>query len=90
MIISINDGDMIIVQDTKKPTSNQYLVSIEMEHGRPVMFGKNVVNRQGNEVGCKLTFTDPKTGIPYTLFVYAPEYCDDFLLGVKYKILIRR
>ena len=46
--------------------------------------------RQGIEAGCKLTFVDIKTGVPYTLFAHAPEYCDDFLIGVKYKILIRR
>jgi len=46
--------------------------------------------RNGIEAGCRLTYLDTHTGINYTVFAHAPEYCDDFLIGVKYKILIRR
>ena len=68
----------------------RYEKDIQVERAVVELDHMEVLYRNGNEVGCKLTFLDPKTGIPYTLFVYAPEYCDDFLLGVKYKILIRR
>ena len=46
--------------------------------------------RNGIEAGCRLTYHDAKTGVSYTVFAHAPEYCDDFLIGVKYRILLRR
>ena len=67
-----------------------YEKEIQVERAIVELEQLDVLYRQGVEVGCKLTFYDIRTKIPYTLFVYAPEYCDDYLLGVKYKILIRR
>jgi len=42
----------------------------------------------GVEVGCKITWLDTKNGVRYMSF--EKDFCDDFLLGVKYKFLIKR
>ena len=44
--------------------------------------------RMGVEVGCKVTWMDTKNGVRY--YSFEDNFCDDFLVGVKYKFLIKR
>ena len=44
--------------------------------------------RNGQEAGCKITWFDTYNNVYYLSF--DRDYCDYFIIGVKYKILIRR
>lgn len=44
--------------------------------------------RNGQEVGCKITWHDDYNNVDYLSL--DKDYCDYFLIGVKYRLLIRR
>lgn len=44
--------------------------------------------RNGVEAGCKITWFDRYNNVYYLSF--DRDYCDYFIMGVKYKVLIRR
>lgn len=44
--------------------------------------------RNGQEAGCKITWYDSYNNVSYLSF--DKDFCDHFIMGVKYRILIRR
>lgn len=46
--------------------------------------------RNGEEAGCKIDWWDDLNNVLYTSFSKAPEYCDNYLIGTKYRLLIHK
>jgi len=48
------------------------------------------IYRYNEEYGCKLTWWDDYNNIEIVSFSYPPDYCDNYIIGVKYRLLIQR
>ena len=46
--------------------------------------------RNSEEAGCKITWRDTYNNVKYTSFSHAPEYCDNYIVGVRYRLLIHK
>ena len=44
----------------------------------------------GEIIGCKVEWWDDYNAVPYTSYSYQLKYCDVYIVGVKYTVLVRR
>jgi hypothetical protein len=70
---------------------NRYEKTIYGEIGYGTLVGMQPIYREGKEAGCELTWKNVgKYNLTIVTHSFPPDYCDNYIIGVTYKLIIHK